>query len=342
MNPQQFLTLLDMAKRRGSDAAVGLIEEVVTYAPEVEKIFGRPINGTSYNARIRPLLTKGGAFRKANAGIVSGASVFDERRFNTFFFDSQLQVDEAIARAAESQGDSLALLQAEEAEGAIRAKAILLGQQIYAGHQIDPLGFPGLIDFYDTYSASVIDQRTGSLLNLEVDAGGTSGVCEIVWYIRMHPQGVHFLFGANQGIDIKPWTFQRVADQNDPSKNLMAWISNLSGFIGLSSAHPYAIGLIKNVDNTISGGNYTKPVTDALMAQLEAKFPVGFMPNLVLMSRASRAGLQQARTVTLFGQATNPTASNSGAAANIAPVPTTTASGIPIQVTDSILTGAHF
>jgi hypothetical protein len=338
MNPQNFLSLLDISKRRGTDAAVGLIEEVVNYAPEIERILGRPIPGTSYPARIRSLLTEGGAFRKANQGALPGASSYDERRFNCYFFDSQLQVDEAIARAAEQEGDSLAMLQAEESEGAIRSKAIQLGKQLYAGHAVDPLGFPGLIDYFDTYS-TIIDQRTNAAIDLAVTAGGSSATCEIVWYIRMHPQGVHFLWGGNQGIDIKPWQLQYVPDQNDPSKRLQAWLTNLSGFIGLSCAHPFAIGIVKNVDNTNS---YVHPYTDALDAALMAKFPVGFAPNMVFMSRQSRAGLQKSRTVTLFGQMTNATSANSGAAGLIAPIPTMTGSGIPIVVTDSILLGNNF
>ena len=337
MNPQQFLTLLDLTKRKGTDAAIGLVEEVVAYAPEIEKILGRPIRGTYTTARIRPLLTAGGAFRKANAGALNGASVYDERRFNTFFFDSPLMVDEAIARAAEAEGDSLALLQAEEAEGAIRAKAIQLGKQLYAGHAIDPLGPPGLIDYFNTFS-NIIDQRTNAALNLSVTAGGASATCEICWYIWMHPQGVGFLFGGDQGIDIKPWTQQRVADPNDPAKSLSAWITNLSGFIGVAAASPFSIGIIKNIDNAAG----VHPLTDALMAQLEALFPVGQLPNLVLMSRATRYGLQKSRTVTLFGNMDVPTSRNSGASGLIAPVPTTTASGIPIVVTDSILVGNNF
>jgi hypothetical protein len=102
------------------------------------------------------------------------------------------------------------------------------------------------------------------------------------------------------------------------------------------------IAMVNNVDNTISGGNYAHPFTDKLDLQLMAKFPVGFAPNMVFMSRASRASLQQSRTVTLFGQSDTPTGANSGAASFVAPLPTATASGLPIVVTDSIQKGAYF
>jgi hypothetical protein len=343
MTSQQFLTLRDLAARRGTDAAVGLVEQVVTYAPEVEKIMGRPIPGTSYNARIRAQLTAGTVFRKTNSGVVPGASSYDERRFNTYFLDSQLQVDEATARAAEQEGDSLALLQAEEAEGAIRAKAIGLGKQLYAGTLNDPLGFPGLLNYIDAFS-TVIDSRTGLGIDLAVGAGSTSStLAQIVWYIWMHQQGVHFLWGANQGVDIKPWKLQYVQDQNDPTKRLLAWVTNLSGFIGLSAANPYSIGAIMNVESDLTSSSAAAhPWTDAQDAKLWAKFPVGMKPNLVLASRSAVASLQASRTVTMFGQMMNRTSENSGAAAPIAPWPTATATGnIPIVVTDSILPGAY-
>jgi hypothetical protein len=149
----------------------------------------------------------------------------------------------------------------------------------------------------------------------------------------MHQQGIHFLFGANQGLDIKPWKLQQVKDANQ--KSLMAWVSNVSGFIGLSCAHVRAVGCIKNVKAGRDGSGGT-PLTDALIAQLEAKFPVGIQPNLCFMSRGARASLQKSRTVSLFAQAGVKTKDNDGGAGNIAPLPTFTATGVPIVVTDSI------
>ena len=42
-------TLLDIAKLNGSDTVVGLIEEVITSAPEFAVLPARTIRGTSYN-----------------------------------------------------------------------------------------------------------------------------------------------------------------------------------------------------------------------------------------------------------------------------------------------------
>lgn len=318
---------------------MGLVEEVVTYAPEIEKVFGRPIPGSFYTARVRVAYTAKAAFRKIGAGVNIGSSKYTAKRFECFNFDAQLQVDEAAAKVSNQQGDSMADLQADEAIGALRAKAILLGQQFYAGTTIDANGFPGLIDFLNTQLTET-DPLTGVAVDQSVDAGGSSsGKCERIWFVWMHNQGMHFLFGGEQGLDINPWTRQQVTDDTDATKKYFAWVSNINGLIGLSGAHVRAVGCIRNVDNTLSGANYTKPVTDALIAQLMAKFPVGIAPNLCFMSRQSRAGLQASRTVSLLANMMTPTSRNSGAAAFVAPLPTQTADGVEIVVTDSILKG---
>jgi len=352
----EFLSLLDITSRRGTDQAVGLVEEVMTFAPEISAVYGRPIPGLHYTARVRSALTANAAFRAANAGVALSASSYTQKRFDCFFFDTQLQCDEAVVRAAQQEGDSLAAVQADEAVGALRAKAIQFGKQFYKGTTNDAAGFPGLIDFL-TSQASVTDPTTSSAVDQTVDAAGTSTLCERVWYIWNHLQGVHFLWGGNQGLDIKPWSLQQVVDPNDSAKRLMAWVSNVSGYAGLSMANIRAIGCIKNVKAQLSSGAYVKPLTDALLAQLEAKFPVGMIPGgnaqngmqsgppdmsgggwLCFMSRAARASLQVSRTVTLQADPSKATKANSGAAGLIAPLPTATASGVPIIVTDSIAT----
>lgn len=310
-------SLLDITARRGTDPAVGLVEEVVTYAPELANLLGRPVPGTFYTAKIRTS-NPSGAFRKAGAGVAPSGSHYEQKRFDCYFFDTQLELDEQRARAAEQQGDSMGSLQADESSGAMRQKAIDLGTQIYSGLNNDPNGgFPGLAQY--TYPAQ------------SIDAGGTGSLVEErAWFLWMTEQGVHLIFGGNQGIDIAPWTKQRVTDPADSTKSYMAWVSNLSGFIGLSSAHIRAVGCVYNIDNTLTAGTEAKPLTDKLAATCINAFPIGMKPNMIFMSRATRSGLQKQRTVTLFGQgAARPSQPN------IAPTPTEI-DGIPIFATDSI------
>jgi hypothetical protein len=113
----------------------------------------------------------------------------------------------------------------------------------------------------------------------------------------------------------------------------MGWVSNLVGLVGLSCAHVRAVGCVKNIDNTLTAGAEAKPLTDKLIADCLATFPVGLQPNLIFMSRATRRGLQKGRTVTLFGQGQK--GNVGGDMGLVAPTPTE-AFGTPIVVTDSI------
>ena len=335
-----FLTLKDIAAREGTDDVVGLIEGVVNVAPEIDRIEGRVIRGISYTARVRKAIHAGRAFRPANAGTALGASSFEHERFNCFAFDAQMQIDEAVAIAAEADGDSLGKLMAEEAGGAMRSKAIDLGLQFYQGTSNDAYGPPGLVDFMVSQQAQ-LDSRTGAAIDQVVDAGGsTASVEETMWFMHMGPQGIHWLFGGGRGLTMNPWTTQYVKDSN--GKHLRAYKANLFGYIGLSCANWHAVGAIKNIQNSTTTYSLAgHGVTDGMVATLWSKFPIGLKPNIAFASQKVIALLQQARSVTLFANATIPGQDNSGGATNVAPWPTNlpTAGGIPLVPTDSIQPG---
>ena len=332
---KQLLSLLDLAARRGSDKEIGLVQQIVNYAPEINLITGRTIPGTFTEAKVQVGISQGGAFRSVNAGAIPGAATYEKRRFNAYFFDSQLQIDEAELVAANQQGDSLGDLQADEVASALQDKAIKFSQQFYAGLGLNNAGFPGLLDLLNIYS-KVVDSRTGQGIVNVVDAGGGTGAkggqVECVWYVWVHPQAVHFLLGGNKAIDINPWVWQYVNDPNPKNANgrFRAMLSNISGFIGLACAHPWGVTCIKNI-------SAQAPWTDALSAQLHSFYPAGIVPTHCFATTRARATLQQTRTVTLFGQAgVKPDQ------ATIAPIPTVDIQGVPIYPTDGIQLTARF
>ena len=71
----------------------------------------------------------------------------------------------------------------EEATGAMRAKALIIGRQFYQGTLNDAKGHPGLIDFLVT-ARTMVDSRTGAKIDQTVEANGTTAYCENVWFIR--------------------------------------------------------------------------------------------------------------------------------------------------------------
>ncbi len=336
----QFLTLKDIAARENTSDIVGLVENIVNVAPELAVIEGRVIPGTSYMARIRTQLPGNVIFRKANSGVPLGASSYDRERFNCYFLDAQLRVDEAVIIASEAEGDSMGKVLSEEAEGVMREKAIYLGTQFYTGVANDPLGPPGLVDFLTTAS-TIVDSRTGVGINQVVDAGGTaSSKCEAVWFVKKGPQGVNWLFGGGRGLTFNPWSPIQALSQ-DQAGYARVWTANASGYIGTSCANFHSLGVIQNVDASLSGGNYVKPLTDKLIAELFALFPIGWKPDMAFATQNAIASLQASRSVTMFANGDAKAYANLASQAPVAPWPTNlpTAGNIPIIPTDSILPG---
>lgn len=335
--------MADLAARRGTDKEIGLVQQIINWAPEITTIMGRTIPGTFCTAKVQIGIATGGAFRPVNAAVLPSAGSYEKRRFNTFFFDAQLEVDEAELLAAEEEGDSLGDLQADEVAGALQNKAILFSKQFYgisaSGNNVtlpDPNGFPCLLNLFYMFNGGdgkggVIDSRTGlDIINwVDANVGSNNPACEIVWYVWVHPQGVHFLFGGDQTIDVKPWVWQY---GNVPGgaagARRRASFSNISGWIGLACAHPWAVAAIVNIDATHQW-------TDKMSSQLHALLPMGIKPTHCFATKRAIAGLQQQRTVTLFGQGqTRPDQPT------YAPLPTVDIEGVPIIPTDGIQLGA--
>lgn len=311
----RLLSLLDMTKRNGNDSAVGLIEEVNTVAPESTELMGRPISGVTYTALIRKALpgntsNVGVAFRNANEGseIISGQ--YEQRISQCFFLDGQMRVDEAVIRSGKAEGNSMSDVLADEATGIARSKLIQLGAQFYSGTSNDAKGFVGLTGLYDT-------------TNCEVTAGGSTNTTSayLVWN---DIQGVHWIFGNNSGLMLGEWTRQQVTDSN--SKAYMAYVNNLSGWVGLANGHSRAIVRIKAIkDNT---GNF---LTDARVAEALTKMPI-FMrrsPNLRLLCNSTAAFTLQKSRSTVVGSKTD------APPLQFAAQPTES-NGVPIILTDSI------
>lgn len=281
------LNLLDLAQRSGSDAVVGLVEEVLTQAPEFEVVPARPKKGTTYRVTRRTGLPTVG-FRDINAGVTPGKSTYKQEAKPMHFFDAHIVCDEAIVKADDSElGDVLA----DEASGTMQAMAIALGTQFYKGTSADAKGFAGLND-----------QVTAGA-TYYVDAGGSGATAWLVWLDPGY-KGVHFVVGNDGEFDLKPWKQQYIPDPNDSSKQLLAWVSNMSFFIGLTVVSQASLFRVKNIDAS-------HPLTDALGAKLVSQVPLARRRNLMwFMSRSTHYLLQNSRSSIGQAAAPYPTAPN--------------------------------
>lgn len=304
------LNLLDIAKLKGHAKEVGLIESVMTAAPELAVIGARTIKGTSYKTVDRTSLPATG-FANANEGIVPAKSAFAVKTVECFIFRGAINVDKAVAMANE---DGPAALQAVEASGVGLSAGIEIGKQVWYGIDEDSKGFPGL--------------RALCPAGMKIDATGTTAATgSSVFGVKFGPQHVQMIYGGGSVLSLPPFKEQSVTDASGGQYD--AYVSNLTAWIGMQCVHPYSIGRIYNL--TADAG---KGLTDALLADLLALYPVGFTPDAWFMSRRSRTQLQKSRTVVLQGNGVK--GSVGSAEGLVAPLPTE-AFGIPIVVTDNLL-----
>jgi hypothetical protein len=307
-----FLTLLDMTKMNGTDQAVGIIEEVRTFAPEVEVFSGRPIRGTTYKGLVRQALPGGPAFRAANKGASVVASVWDQRINQAFFLDGHMRVDEMVLDASEFGAEWVL---GNEALGVAKQKMITLGNQVYYGSPSKTdLGFAGFNNLYDPAT-------------MEVNAGATSGsTLSSAWLVINAPDCAEFIYGNNQGLQLKQWVAQYVFDST--GGQYRAFLNNLSGFVGLSFNFTKSACRIKNLDTTTHG------LTDALVAAALALFPIGSVPTHLFCNRPQRLALQKSRSAVS-------TALTGSQPLQFAPTPVES-NGIPLHCTDSITSLENF
>ena len=350
MASNQYMTLRDVTSldALNDPGTVGLVDQIVNVAPELDRIPGRIIPGTSYEATVITAYGNNAAFRGNNSGVPFSAPSLDEKRFNTFFFDCQFSIDEMTMIKRRTEGDTNAQVFNVIASAGVRQKALKLGKQFYYGSLNDPKGPPGLQDLLFTQRTQV-DSRTGQKIDQVVNANGvTAGSLNVMWFLKTGPQGVHWLFGNGSGIIMRPWMLlpgQSAPDDTaaNPSKQT-AWKSNLSGWIGTSMAQVHAIGAIVNIDTTIAGNAATTAgvVNDLNIANLWAKFPIDLKPDLAITTQLVAYQLQAGRTVTNFVDGAGREWTEGAAPiANFA-TRLPTAGNIPLIVSDSLTPGGLY
>ena len=306
----EYPTLIDLAKKTGSDAVVGLIEANLGVYPEISLIPARTIAGTSYKTLLRKTYPTAG-FRHVNEGSNTKKGTYENRTVDCAYLDLQLEVDEALSQADDGNiADSMTL----EGSGAVRGVLRTLATQLWAGVTNDAKGFVG--------ASGIVSS------DLVVDAGGTTASTgSSAWLLVPGTQNGQFVFGGGNVLAMPEWTKQRITRD---SKELFAWVSNISGWVGFQWVNTYCVGKIK--DLTEDSG---KGLTDSLVADLIAKFPddVDLSGARLFMTRRSARQLQKSRTPT--------SASDSGARRTTsgveiaAPWPTES-NGIPISITSAI------
>lgn len=304
-------TILDLAKQRGNDVTVGLIEESILVNPEIRVFPARGIVSTSYKTLVRTGYPTA-SFRNANEGSTRSRSSFENRLVECFIIDSQIAADKALADVWEPGG--AAAYQMIEGSGVLEGTHRRVAKSIYYGNSAasvaaglgDSKGFPGFVDAYD---------NVGHV----VDAAGSTAKTS-VWAVKLGIKDVHIVEGGNTSISLLPdWRIETVYDaSNNP---FTAYANSLMGWLGLQVGSVNSLVRIQNI-----GTDTGKGMTDALGQAAIELFPSGVTFDFFIMNRRSRRQLTQSR---------QPLATGALPTNVIVPL-ATEIEGVPILVTDAL------
>ena len=271
-------TLLDVIKRNGTDAVVGLIEEASKATPEVALGAARTIKGLNYKTRVRTGLPTVG-FRQVNQGTAVSKSTIEQRLIECYLMNPAFQVDKAAADCAE---DGAGAYLAEEAVGITQAAFQTLGVACFYGADATfgkTDAFPGFLQGYNDGS-------------MYVDAGGTTDdTCSSVWLVRWGVQDVKWVLGEGGRADV-----------SDPIETVLydALSNPFDGYHqslylrpGLQVGSIYSLCRIKKLTEDSGKG-----LTDALIDKAMEKFPAGRPPTAIYLTRRSRRQWKHSRTAT--------------------------------------------
>lgn len=245
-------------------------------------------------------------FRAANDGRENKASADTLVTINLKILDASNAVDMALADGYRKGPEAYI---ARESRRHLKAAFAAAEAQLISGVGADAAGFVGLCD------ATTIDAIADAMV---INAtGSTASTGSSVIAIRSNDDGndCTLITGNDGKIDIGESVVQRM--EGATTGFFPAYFTPVTGWMGLQIGSAYSVGRICNL--TAQAG---KTLTDALISQLLALFPVGKEPNMLVMSRRSRQQLQASRT------ATNATGAP-------APIPMESF-GVPIIVTDGM------
>jgi hypothetical protein len=157
------LNLIDIAKRSGNDAQVGLIESMAQSNALLSQLPFKVINGTSYKVKKRTGLPT--AYNRAfNQGIALSKSVITDYIYQTFLYNSRSAVDVKIADTAPEGGSAL---RNEEDISHIAAVGNLYNSDcFYGNNQTNVLKPDGIATILNSTALATVKAGTG--------AGGSS------------------------------------------------------------------------------------------------------------------------------------------------------------------------
>lgn len=243
-------------------------------------------------------------FRSPNAGIEGTRGGFEQAVVTLKYLDASFWVDVAVADTDQRGPDHAIMV---EAVAHLRQAFREVEEQIIRGTNNVAGGFDGFEDLGN------LDALADSMV---IGAGGTGADVSSVYLLHAGEQGVEVVWGQGGEFTVGP---RQIVDRPDGTgvQSFKAYSHMIGGYCGLKRGHDLSVARIANLEDGASNA-----LSDDLLAQAIALFPVDQKPNMIVMGRAQQHRLQTSRT------ATNPTGFP-------APFPQE-AFGIPIVVSEAL------
>ena len=303
---------------RGDDYT-GLVDDVTTLAPEYEVFGAYKRSGTWYEI-VKQTSVPSAYFRTVNAGVVPGVAGLKKEVKEMLFLESRIQMDEALWDADPGKFGGLWQI---HARAAAKGAAITIGAQTWYGTSADSSGFAG----------------ARSQIAFSKFLGGTTNTTSAYLCWMDEQEGCRYDVGMDGQMAVSAPFRQQVADANDSTKSLFAYVGNLKIWIGFNVMSNLSVFQVGGIDSTHA-------MTDVVGSQLLAKIPRARRSNLRwFMNRTAEQLLNASRSTinpgilatggaTVAGISFQP--ADAGGRPAFSPLPNSCL-GYPITLTDSIL-----
>lgn len=241
-------TLLDIAKRTGNDAVVGLVDQTIQMNAMLNVLPFRPITGISYKfARRKSLPTVG--FRGYNQGITASKSIVDQVTIETKNIGGRSEVDKLLA---EADPRGINAYRAEEDSGFAAAMGNVYNSKAYYGKSSTTKGleFDGVSTLLNDLSMETVIDGGGSTSGQMSSVYAVATVDAVGTYGRM--RGVEGILGNGKNITAIDMDLQYVKDGDN--KDYLAYVTEFEFAPGLAIYDMRSIGRIANLgtSNTVT------------------------------------------------------------------------------------------
>lgn len=348
------MNLIDIAMGRKAPISLGMLRQVITATPLLDRFDARTSPDTRFMALALVALSGNSGFVRFGAGYKGGEARFEPRYFDCAYIGAMVKAHCDLARRWEAEHpDSDMDYFTLQASLRLQEDLKLVEKQIIYGWGNDALGFPGLKQTTpgnlagNVYALTETPDDTDFTKSVINAAGSASGAASSAYAIEFGELGCQLVMGGATGGG-ELFTFgerkiQAIAPDSTKADELADHeLGQYSGHIGLGIGgyapvsegetvpSQFCLRRLMNLTNDSGCG-----MDDWKMEKLEQSFPDGHRPSIYTMSH--RSGDQWAKSRSATGSVTI-VGSSSGrdGQLNRAPARPTEYNGVPVVYTASI------